>query len=168
MEVEGELEALHEHRGTVRGPQFSPPLYRQRYDAVLSVCRRLHAAKVWPRCSAELSPNHLRLCSVLEVVDVGCAECKLLQLLIREEGVCQLVGLDIDAALLEAHMPRLKPLTSDYVLPRKQPLTIHLMQGMLHCRVYCTACHLHHMTTGSIAEADQRLVDFDLLSCVEV
>lgn len=83
-----------------------------------------------------------KLCSVLEVADVGCAECKLLQLLIREEGVRELVGVDIDTALLESHIPRLKPLTTDYVLPRKQPLTIHLMQGLLHCKAYCP----HHVT----------------------
>lgn len=124
-------EALLERGGAVGGPQFSPPLYKQRYNAVLSVCGRLHAAKVWPRFSFQ-NMDYTRLCSVLEVVDVGCAECKLLQLLIREEGVCELVGLDIQTALLEAQIPRLKPLITDYVLPRKQPLTVHLMQGLLH------------------------------------
>jgi hypothetical protein len=84
-----------------------------------------------------------------EVVDVGCAECKLLQLLSRAKSVRELVGVDVQASLLEAHQHRLKPLITDFVLRREQPLTVCLMQG-------------------SIAEADQRLVDFDLLSCVEV
>jgi hypothetical protein len=35
-----------ERESAMGGPQFSPPLYRQRYEAVRAACRRLHAAKV--------------------------------------------------------------------------------------------------------------------------
>lgn len=35
-----------EQESAMGGPQFSPALYRQRYEAVLSTCRRLRAAKV--------------------------------------------------------------------------------------------------------------------------
>lgn len=65
---------------------------------------------------------------------MGCAECKLLQLLSREECVCELVGVDIQAALLEAQIHRLKPLITDYVVPRKHSLTIQLLQGPLSCK----------------------------------
>ena len=61
---------------------------------------------------------------------MGCAEGKLLRLLRRLECVRELVGVDIEASLLEAQSTRLQPLISDYVLPRQSPLTISLLQGM--------------------------------------
>lgn len=64
-------------------------------------------------------------------MDIGCAECKLLRLLSREDYVCELVGVDIQASILEAQYNRLQPLITDYVLPRDKPLTIHLMQGII-------------------------------------
>ena len=60
---------------------------------------------------------------------MGCAECKLLQLLSRAKSVRELVGVDVQASLLEAHQHRLKPLITDFVLRREQPLTVCLMQG---------------------------------------
>lgn len=61
---------------------------------------------------------------------MGCAECKLLRLLIREESVKELVGVDLQIGLLEAQKHCLKPLTTDFVFPRKHPLTVRLMQGI--------------------------------------
>lgn len=59
---------------------------------------------------------------------MGCAECKLLQLLKREEFVEELVGIDISPALnLSAYM--LRPLITDYLHPRSKPLSVRLMQG---------------------------------------
>ena len=46
---EGELEAggdVLENESALRGPQFNPPLYVQRYEAVLAACKQLQAAKV--------------------------------------------------------------------------------------------------------------------------
>lgn len=63
------------------------------------------------------------------MVDIGCAECKLLRLLRREPGVRELVGVDIQAPLLEAQERSLQPLISDFVLPRPSPLTLRLMHG---------------------------------------
>ena len=41
-----ETGAGQEREGELGGPQFHPPLYRQRYEFVLSVCRRLQASRV--------------------------------------------------------------------------------------------------------------------------
>ena len=50
--------------------------------------------------------------NALQVIDMGCAECKLLQLLKREEFVEELVGVDISPALdLSAYT--LRPLITD-------------------------------------------------------
>ena len=63
---------------------------------------------------------------------MGCAECKLVKLLRRKESVRELVGVDIQASLLEPQQRNLQPLISDFILPRSSPLTIHLMQGILY------------------------------------
>ena len=122
-----------ERESAMGGPQFSPPLYKQRYEAVLAACRRLHAAKVasqpatWPVLA--IPELHVYAHLPHKVLDMGCAECRLLQLLSREKSVRELVGVDVQASLLEAHQHRLKPLTTDFILRREQPLTVCLMQG---------------------------------------
>lgn len=139
-EGEGAAERCALERETeMGGPQFSPPLYRQRYEAVVAACRRLQAAKVaswpatwrpWPLLYGQSFHVHA-LCSTTprKVLDMGCAECRLLQLLSREKCVRELVGVDVQASLLEAHQHRLRPLTTDFILRREQPLTVQLMQG---------------------------------------
>lgn len=43
-----------------------------------------------------------------------------------------LVGVDIDCSLLEMNQSRVKPLTSDFLMPRDSPLTVSLYQGNCH------------------------------------
>lgn len=62
---------------------------------------------------------------------MGCGECKLLRLLTKETSVRELVGVDVQEAVLKSNSHRLQPLISDYVLPRQTPLTVRLMQGEL-------------------------------------
>lgn len=98
---------------------------------------------------------------------MGCAECKLLTALKKEDYVEELVGVDIDSVILKAKAHTLRPLTYDYLHPRPTPLHIALMHG---------ACELVTMETstyvviilGSIAQPDARLKDFDLVACVEM
>ena len=46
-EVSAETSAgIQEREGELGGPRFTPPLYRQRYEFVLSACRRLQAYRV--------------------------------------------------------------------------------------------------------------------------
>ena len=63
---------------------------------------------------------------------MGCAECKLLRLLRRVPCVTELVGVDVQTSLLEAQQHGLQPLISDFVMRRPDPLTIHLMHGLLY------------------------------------
>ena len=62
------------------------------------------------------------------MVDFGCAECKLLQLIAREEYVEELCGVDINSTLLEMSTRKIEPLIASYLNPRPQPLTISLFQ----------------------------------------
>lgn len=112
-------------------PVFFPPVYRQRYEAVIEYVSRVKAQTV---------------------LDMGCAECKLLMLLVRSSRcscITQLAGVDIQRKLLESKQGLLRPLTCDYLSPRANPLTISLY-------------------AGSIAQPDRRFRDWDVVSCIEV
>lgn len=61
---------------------------------------------------------------------MGCAECKLLKLLLKEESVRELVGVDIQASLLKANSHHLQPLITDFIIRRSSPLTVKLFQGI--------------------------------------
>ena len=66
------------------------------------------------------------------MLDFGCAEAKLLKVLISQETLSQLeevVGVDINRALLEENKFRIQPLTSDYLRPRSHPFKVSLYQG---------------------------------------
>ena len=65
----------------------------------------------------------------MQVVDYGCAECKLLRLFKKEEYVEELVGVDLDPVPLRMNSSIVKPLITDYLHPRPRPLHMALMQG---------------------------------------
>ena len=71
---------------------------------------------------------------------MGCAECKLLRLLVKERSVGELVGVDVQECLLQTHSHQLQPLITDYVLPRESPLTVRLMQGCV-CVCVCVCVY---------------------------
>ena len=60
---------------------------------------------------------------------MGCAGCKLLRRLKREQYIEELVGVDIDSLQLYVHQPIVYPLTTDFLNPRQMPLLVKLMQG---------------------------------------
>ena len=66
---------------------------------------------------------------MVQVVDMGCAECKLLQMLKREPYIEQLYGVDFDPLPLRLNDRIVYPLTTDYLMPRENPLHVSLMQG---------------------------------------
>lgn len=87
-----------------------------------------------------------------KVLDFGCAEAKLVKTLISQDNLIHLeevVGVDIDQQLLEESKFRIKPFTADYLRPRSHPFKVSLYQG-------------------SIAEADERFIDFDIVACIEL
>ena len=65
----------------------------------------------------------------VQMVDLGCAECKLLRKLKRESYIEQLYGVDIDPVTLQLKEHIVYPLTTDYLMPRSNPLQVTLMQG---------------------------------------
>ena len=69
----------------------------------------------------------------LQVLDFGCAEAKLVKVLISQETLShmeEVIGVDIDRQLLEENKFRIQPLTSDYLRPRTRPFKVSLYQGM--------------------------------------
>ena len=71
---------------------------------------------------------------------MGCAECKLLRRLKREQYIEELVGVDIDSLQLYVHQPIVYPLTTDFLNPRQMPLLVKLMQGSIS-RIPRPSCH---------------------------
>ncbi len=100
---------------------------------------------------------------------MGCSGCKLLRQLKRESYIEELVGVDVDGVQLNLCKWLVQPLNTDFLSPRARPLTVRLMQGtesqgfLMQCSVTSRV-----FPQGSITEADSRLVDFDLIACVEV
>lgn len=67
-------------------------------------------------------------CFYVQVIDFGCAECNLIKLLKGEDYIEEICGVDINGNLLECSKKKIEPLTSDYINPRANPLTIRLIQ----------------------------------------
>ncbi|XP_019851003.1 PREDICTED: small RNA 2'-O-methyltransferase-like [Amphimedon queenslandica] len=117
-----------EDTSTAAAVLFRPPVYQQRYGAVLELSRKIEPKKV---------------------IDMGCAECKLLKSLKFHKHIESLIGIDINESLLQSNQNSLQPLITDYLHRRSRPLNIQLFKG-------------------SIDEADSRMMDCDLFSCIEV
>ncbi len=84
------------------------------------------------------------------VLDVGCSEGKMLKVLKALPRVREIIGLDIDADTLEENKKFLDPLVAEYLCPRTEtPLEILLVNG-------------------SVADCDNRLVDIDAVTAIEV
>lgn len=62
---------------------------------------------------------------LFKVADFGCAECKFIQLL-RQEDVEEICGIDIDEDVLTRAMRHIEPFVTDYLHPRKTPLSVRL------------------------------------------
>ncbi|XP_038649337.1 small RNA 2'-O-methyltransferase [Scyliorhinus canicula] len=87
---------------------FTPPLYKQRYQLVFELVEKYGARKV---------------------ADLGCAECTLLSRLKFCSCIELLVGVDTDLELLKQNMYRLSPLPCEYLQPRPSLLTVMLYHG---------------------------------------
>jgi len=102
---------------------FNPPLYRQRYIKALDIITRLN---------------------VNTLIDFGCAELKFLNYVIAGNDVNlynleSIIGVDLDADLLEECKDKLKPLGCQYLCKRFKALEVGVF-------------------SGSVSERDDRLV----------
>ncbi|XP_071781331.1 small RNA 2'-O-methyltransferase [Centroberyx gerrardi] len=107
---------------------FSPPLHRQRHQFVIDFIKRNKPKKV---------------------VDLGCNECTLLRKLKFHREIELLVGVDINSAAMTKKMYELAPISTEYLLPSYDQLSIELYQG-------------------SVTQKDGRLRGFDLVTSIEL
>ncbi|KAI8926186.1 hypothetical protein BC831DRAFT_457830 [Entophlyctis helioformis] len=110
------------------GPLFHPPLWRQR--------------RSW--ASARLQQHHAH-----SVLDVGCGEGALLEILLNDCQFVRLAGLDVDAAALDRCFHATLPSPDDHVSLREMPVVLDLY-------------------LGSLADIDDRLAGFDAIVALEV
>ncbi|XP_049585559.1 small RNA 2'-O-methyltransferase [Syngnathus scovelli] len=109
-------------------PWFKPSLHRQRHEFVIDFVRRNKPKKV---------------------VDLGCAECSLLQKLRFHRQIELLVGVDLNGHKLRKKMHGLAPLATDYLQPTWNQLCVQLYQGCL-------------------TQKDARFRGFDLATAIEL
>ncbi|XP_058494960.1 small RNA 2'-O-methyltransferase isoform X1 [Solea solea] len=110
-------------------PLFSPALHRQRHQFVIDFVKRNKPRKV---------------------VDLGCAECTLLEKLRWfQREIDLLVGVDIDGTKVKKKMHALAPMATDYLQPSYEQLCVELYQG-------------------SVTQKDARLRGFDLVTSIEL
>ena len=97
---------------------FNPPLYRQRYTKALDIL-------------TELKINTL--------IDFGCAELKFLNYVIagndvRLYSLNNIVGIDLDADLLEEFKDNIKPMGCQYLSKRFRPLEVDVFAGSISAK----------------------------------
>ncbi|KFV16841.1 Small RNA 2'-O-methyltransferase [Tauraco erythrolophus] len=88
--------------------EFTPPLYKQRYQFIKDLVEKYKPKKV---------------------ADLGCADCSLLWMLKFCSCIEVLAGLDICASVMKEKMHRLSPLPGDYLQPAERSLTVTLHHG---------------------------------------
>ena len=84
-----------------------------------------------------------------QVTDFGCAECRAVRLFRDVQSVKRIVGVDIDRQLLVDSLYRIRPLTSEYLFRRVQPLMVEIFHG-------------------NLLDWDDRLADMDAVTMIEV
>uniref|UniRef100_T1L525 Small RNA 2'-O-methyltransferase n=1 Tax=Tetranychus urticae TaxID=32264 RepID=T1L525_TETUR len=89
---------------------FTPPLYLQRYDAVVKAIA-----------------NHST--PIKSVADLGCAEGNLLRFVKTIKHVEKIIAVDRDRFVLEYANRRIEPVACDYVLGREFKLDIFIYEG---------------------------------------
>ncbi|OAD61795.1 Small RNA 2'-O-methyltransferase [Eufriesea mexicana] len=112
--------------------KFFPPAYVQRYVAVSDIL------------SDTKYQGKLR-----KVVDFGCAELEFLVYLKNTTGVEEILCVDINRSLLEAHKDKAEPLTCEYLHTRTTPLVIEICEG-------------------SVTQNDRKLENTDAVICIEL
>lgn len=82
------------------------------------------------------------------LVDFGCAEFKLF-IYVKPTNLTQISFVDIDEDLLEERIMLIHPLTIDFLKRRKHPLKVSVF-------------------AGSVADPDFRLINYDVVTAVEL
>ncbi|XP_030376907.1 small RNA 2'-O-methyltransferase [Scaptodrosophila lebanonensis] len=91
---------------------FDPPVYEQRYCYAIQILED-------PRWTKQIK----------KVVEFGCAEMRLFNLMRRIETIEHILQVDIDEELLKNNLSRVNPLISDYIRQRSGPLRVEVLKG---------------------------------------
>ncbi len=109
-------------------PFFFPPLWKQRRSFVCQL----------------LLQNQIS-----SVLDLGCGEGSLLQVLLNECRFQKIAGVDVDKDILSFAVNNCLPREMDYRYLRELPVSIDLFHG-------------------SLIDFDDRCVDYEAITCIEV
>ncbi|XP_068144023.1 small RNA 2'-O-methyltransferase [Drosophila tropicalis] len=97
---------------TDTGVTFTPRLWEQRYCTALQILQD-------PRWAQKIK----------SVVDFGCSEMRLFQLMRRIETIEKILEVDIDEDVLKSNLLFIRPLVADFIRQRKNPLHVDVLQG---------------------------------------
>ncbi|KAJ3045841.1 Small RNA 2'-O-methyltransferase [Rhizophlyctis rosea] len=132
-------------------PLFNPPLWRQRRAMVSQILKKHRVESVSTDQSRHLSQatTHPLPSPHIKVLDFGCGQGALLEILLNDTSFSRLAGVDIDPACVESTAMACQPNEYDKRFLRELPV---------ECSIY----------QGSVAEADSRLCGFDAIASAEV
>ncbi|KAJ3297313.1 Small RNA 2'-O-methyltransferase [Borealophlyctis nickersoniae] len=136
--------------GVDQVPLFSPPLWRQRRALISKILKEndVHSVR------AEILKQTADPCSFSpvkyeKVLDLGCGEGALLEILLNDTTFTRVAGVDVDEDAIQLAEQNCQPNDHDRRFLRETPVECKLFQG-------------------SVADADCRFVDFDAITSVEV
>ncbi|KAJ3320977.1 Small RNA 2'-O-methyltransferase [Blyttiomyces sp. JEL0837] len=118
---------------SINAPYFDPPLWMQRRSKVLQILRTASSST-----------------SIQSILDLGCGEGSLLQILANDNEFSYLAGIDFDQDEVQAAIVNCSPLEMDFRYLRERPMVVDLYKG-------------------DIREIDDNIRDFgfDAIACVE-
>lgn len=128
---------------------FNPPLYIQRYLYVSQLVDQFN---------------------IKTLLDIGCAECKLIHLLKNNKNLNLIIGLDIDEQLLRNSKFILEPNNVEYVDKREQPLELNLLSGDISrsSDLLVEKIGNGQLDMISLVEVIEHMDDNCLVKCVDV
>jgi small RNA 2'-O-methyltransferase len=129
--------------------KFNPPLYIQRYFYVSQLVDQFN---------------------IKTLLDIGCAECKLIHLLKNNKNLNLIFGLDIDEQLLRNSKNILEPNSVEYVDKREQPLELSLLSGDISrpSDLFIEKLGNSQLDMISLVEVIEHMDDDSLVKCVDV
>ncbi|XP_015789790.1 small RNA 2'-O-methyltransferase-like [Tetranychus urticae] len=125
---------------------FTPPLYLQRYDAVVKAIA-----------------NHST--PIKSVADLGCAEGNLLRFVKTIKHVEKIIAVDRDRFVLEYANRRIEPVACDYVLGREFQLDILIYEGDI-CKPDPRLIGLDAITCVEVIEHMEESKVDELANCI--
>lgn len=109
---------------------FDPPVYIQRYTIINQLMIEYNG-------------------DVKKIVDFGCAEFGFFKFVKKINSIEEILCVDIDREMLERYITRVYPLNYDYLNPRKERLSVKVLNG-------------------SISNPSMQLMDVDAVICIEM